>query len=529
MTDVGSSGSYRALKMGCLLAVGGALTVFVSRALRDHLWLDELLTLTLLQANSLPKLWSGIVLGIDGNPPIYLTLTWLLTHALPGSVSVVVALKLANVAVTVGAVGAVYRASLRMVSPLAAWVAAFLLVAVNDNVLFVALEMRTYATYFLFAALAVLFQQRLIDHRRQRDVVALALIFVALTLSHTFGIAYVCTVALASALSVWPSGWRQVKPIAIAVVPAFIVFACWLPFVMVQSEVGRPYLWFGTPNGSTLLQGLFSSPLAMWVSICELYALIGVGIWLAAKRRLDLSWMLRSDTWQPRRYGILLVLGLSGCLLTIWVVSVIWFPMFVPRYFTPQLIAGFALHAAVADMAIRFARARFAMGLPMLMVIVPTALLGAVLLTTEVRRETPCADSSGQPFERDFVHGDRPVVVDSPHIFMPRATYAAHGDVYRFPLDWYVVLNYRDRTRGNATDFNIFNNLKTWGGLASIQTTDDLIRAQVPFLAIEHSSRAWLYNLRKTRDVTAEQLAETASPGGGTCTLWNITSVQARS
>jgi hypothetical protein len=152
-----------------------------------------------------------------------------------------------------------------------------------------------------------------------------------------------------------------------------------------------------------------------------------------------------------------------------------------------------------------------------------------VLLSSDsARQQIACADSTGLPFERDFVHGDVPVVAESPHIFLPRATYAPRGEFYRFPLDWDVVMNYPDRTRGNATDFHIMQNLKAWAVNTAIMSTDDIIRTLPRFLAIEHSSRAWFHNLRNTRDVVADRLAEVTSPSGGTCTLWNVTRVTAR-
>ena len=73
------------------------------RSLSGPLWLDELLTLTLVRAGSLPKLWSGIIAGIDGNPPLYLTFAWLIIHAVPQALSPVAVLKLTNVIVTMAA------------------------------------------------------------------------------------------------------------------------------------------------------------------------------------------------------------------------------------------------------------------------------------------------------------------------------------------------------------------------------------------------------------------------------------------
>jgi hypothetical protein len=86
----------RPLKVACAMIACCTITVFAFRSLAGALCLDELLTMTLVQAGSLPKLWSGIVAGIDGNPPFYLTAAWLIVHAMPQVVSPVAVLKLTN-------------------------------------------------------------------------------------------------------------------------------------------------------------------------------------------------------------------------------------------------------------------------------------------------------------------------------------------------------------------------------------------------------------------------------------------------
>ena len=178
----------RSLKAACALLIGCAVAMFAIRALSDRLWSDELLTTTLLGARDLPKLWAGIVMGIDGNPPFYLTAAWLTTVALPQAMSLVVSLKLVNLVLTGVAVIALCHVGRRVISSEACWIGALLFVTLNDNVVRIAFELRTYALYFLMAALAVLLQQRLIERQRRGDVLGLAIVYVGLTLAHTLGL-----------------------------------------------------------------------------------------------------------------------------------------------------------------------------------------------------------------------------------------------------------------------------------------------------------------------------------------------------
>src|SRR3954453_19678361 len=112
----------RAFTVACALLAACALALIGHRALNDALWSDELLTTNLLDAASLPKLWTGIALGIDGNPPLYLTAAWLMIQPLPKLVSSVAALKLINLVMAAAGVIVLGRLARRLVSPAACWI-----------------------------------------------------------------------------------------------------------------------------------------------------------------------------------------------------------------------------------------------------------------------------------------------------------------------------------------------------------------------------------------------------------------------
>jgi len=527
MDESGTIRATRSLTAAGAFIAGCAIAAFVFRSLAGPLWMDELLTMSLLQADSLPKLWSGIISGIDGNPPLYLTVAWLIVHAIPQAISAAAVLKLVNVALTAAAIFALYRAGQRVASATACLIGVFLLATLNDNVTYVALELRTYALYFLMAALALLFQQRMIERRQTRDIAVLALIYAGLTLAHTFGIVYVACIAFAGWLSQLSDGRLRYKNFVAAVVPAIVVFAAWLPFFIRQSEVARPYSWVESPGLPDLLESLFASRLSMWIAVVELCCLASAAA-AGLRGGFQFRSALQDPRWQPIRYAVLVLIGVTGFTLAGWVLSVTLFPLFVPRYFTPQLMVGFALHVAFGEYLVRLARhhpqERVA-GLAVFAIVVAASLLNAsTLFQNSARGAAQCADSSGNLFENDFVRGDLPVITESPHIFLPRLAYARHPAAYRFALDWDVVLNYPRRARGNAVDFHIMQNLQTWAPMPSVMSTEDIVRNFPQFLAIEQSGRAWFHNLRATREVAAEKLTEVGGADGSqSCTLWKVT------
>ena len=518
------------LQAGALVVALAAVGLFAYHAVPSRLWLDELYTVTLLRADNLVKLWEGIVLGIDGNPPLYLTLAWLIARVVPGALSSVAVLKAVNLLVTAAALLALYRLGLRAASRSAAWIAVFVVAALNDNVLYVALELRAYALYFLLAALCALFQQRLIERGRKRDVAALAALHMALTLVHGFGILYVGCIALAGALSQRGRGLALTS--LAATLPAVAALACWMPFVIRQTQVVQPYGWITAPGLAELLQGLFASPLYLLVTVAEFSAVAAAAVLLIARMpRAERRSVLRDDGSQPARYLAWLTLGMLAITLALWLESVVLLPVFVPRYFTPWLIGGFVLALASAELLVRLVRRRAADRrlIEGAAIVVPPMVLVAMLTTADpVREQIPCIMPAGDFFETKFVDGQLPVVADSPHVWFPRVAYAPHAEAYRFPLDRDVVLKYPNWARGNAVDYNIMQRIGRWAGVPAIMTTDDIVKSAPQFLAIE-SGRAWFHHLRQTREVVAEKLAEVQDAAGqARCTLWKVTSVRAR-
>jgi hypothetical protein len=522
--------AQRVLVAASALLIAGVAIIFALRAVNDPLWSDELLTTHLLQAADLRKLWAGIALGIDGNPPLYLTAALLFVQMLPTFVSTVALLKLLNLAVTIAAVIALCRLGRRVVSSSACWIGALLFVTLNDNLVFVASELRTYALYVLIAALAMLFQQRLVERGRPRDIIILALAYVGLTLAHTFGIVYVGCIALAGWLS-RPRDKSLLRATVIAAVPAVGVLLAWSPFLLEQLEVAKPYGWMTSPGWPELAETLFASNIMLWISVLEMVCLTVAGAAWLKQGGVTPRALVADPRWQPARYVAFVLAFFTAFTFAAWLLSMVSFPIFVPRFFSPQLTVSFALHTAFAAWLLSQPRQRWAV-VTALCVVIGSLVLRNVLTHARnpVHGAPICADASGAFFEEPFVTGELPVITDTPHTFLPRAAYAVHPQAYRYPLDWDVVLNYPTRSRGNAVDYHIMQGLQTWQPLSQVMSTDDVVRAYPQFLVIETTPRAWFENLRATRKVEAEKLAQSrsADPGDVSCTLWKVTRVQDR-
>jgi hypothetical protein len=520
----------RFLTVVCALLAVCALAVMGHQSVNDLLGLDELFTTSLLSAATLPKLWKGIVVGLDGNPPLFMTAAWLIIQPLPKLVSSVATLKLVNLVAAAAGVVALGQLARRIVSPAATWIGALLFVTLSNGFVYDASVLRTYALYFLAAALAALCQQRLIERRRPSDIAWLALANVALAMSHTFGSAYVGIIALAGWLSRPRGDKTLLVPMVMAVAPAVLTVAAWSPFLMEQLQVANPYGWMVPPVLSELLDSVFGSVVMLWISIFEAGCLVAAGLSALKRDHARLRAVIHDPAAQPLRFVVLLLAGITGFTLLGWLISRTVFPLFVVRYFTPQLFAAYALHVAFGEWLLRH-RLRYRTAIVAICAVLMPLVMGNVALRAHnsVHGADPCVrPGGGRFFEENFVDGKLPVIVDSTHMFLPRLAFAAHSDVYRFALDWEVVLKYPNWLPDNASDFHLMQNLQTWRPEPQVVTTDDILKTYPQFLVI--AQRAWFFNLQTTHQVTAEKLAEVISSveGESSCTLWKVTRVGPR-
>jgi hypothetical protein len=516
-----------------------AVAFFVRRSFDAMLWLDELYTVSLMSAASLTDLWAAIVLGLDGNPPVYMTTAWLLVHAVPQSVSWTEALTWLNVAFTVASLVFLYRVSRRLVSAPASWMASFLFAVVNNGPIYLALELRTYALYFFTITASILWQLRVMENRRRADVLLLATLYCLLAQAHTFGIIYVLCISLSAYVSITHNGNRPTRLCLFPMVPAILVFACWLPFLLIQIEVAEPYGWIPRPGILELVKSAFPSAVSALIGLGEIACLAGFLPWyfrivrehsqMPLLRPLDVE---RSA--QSFRFVCVLLVSISLFAMFAWAVSRAFFPLFVARYFTPNLIISFALNAAVCEFLVEFFQTEIVRPIPpalvqMLALIPPTLLAVVFLYKIPVAPQIPCLDETGAFFEEPFVRHGIPIVVESPHVWFPRTYYSRYRSLYLFPLDWAVVLKFPTRAANNASDFNIMERFKLFARVSTILPTEEIVQKYPEFLVVNESGRAWYHNLTNVRLVSAIKLAETpADPEGRSCVLWHVQKVENR-
>ena len=218
-------------------------TVFIEQ----KVGIDDLFTIVLNDAPDLETLWRGIILGIDGNPPEYLSLVFVLTHFGTDAQGVII-LHIVNLALVSIALFALYRISRRFCSPEICLLAIVTTITFNDQLRIAAFGMRTYALYFSLDAISLWLLVRYVERETALNWVFLTLGLTALAMSHTLAIGYVMSIVVGYALAALARGQRRVAVVSLGcVVPAVVLLALWTPNLITQSEVGHPYGWIPPP------------------------------------------------------------------------------------------------------------------------------------------------------------------------------------------------------------------------------------------------------------------------------------------
>jgi hypothetical protein len=374
------------------------------------------------------------------------------------------------------------------------------------------------------------------ERPRNANFVFLAIFHCILVQAHTFGIVYVICIGLSGCLSTWRHEDSKAGSFLLSMVPAIVVFACWLPFLMMQLEVANPYGWIPRPGILELVKSTFLSPLSALIGLSETALIIGLLPSYLRRRaepsRMGLLWLAFDRAAQSYRFACMLLLSISLFAISAWAISRGIYPFFVARYFTPNLIISFALNVALCQLLIEFFKTELLRTLPRGIVrataIVPPTLVAALFLyRMPVHPEIPCLDETGAFFEDHLVRQSVPVVVESPHVWFPRSYYSHLPSLYHFPLDRDVVLNFPGQATNNAADFNIMQRFKVFAHVSTILSTEEIIRSYPQFYVVNETGRAWFHNLVNIKQVTADKLAETPlNAEGGRCILWHVKSVQ---
>lgn len=481
-----------------------------------RLWLDEFFTLTLMKASGLDHLWQGIIAGIDANPPLFIVSSWLITNFVFPDVAPELVLRAFGIAIVVSLQFVALNVMRRFIS-MPASVLAVMLMLVGPNMYSLALELRHYALFVFVTALSLWTMLNAVSSRQKWAGVVFAGALGVLALSHNFGIIY----ALSMAVSVFAIGLverdrKLLQRSAVACVIAIATFLVWLPALLSQAALADPYGWIQPPTRSELMSAFHLSKVAL-LSVATLPIL-----WMIAGVFRRPAFIIGEMDDRRREAFVLATCAVlvAGATVVVWLASKYLYPVFVDRYFSPNVLYSYG---AVAAACALFLRVPFLKVLPAwFLAIVMTVIVGAYYVG---KREAYihshfCMTDDGRNFaETPMVEPNIPIVAMSPQVWFPRRHYV--GPQYILALDWDVVKKYPTKSVNNAVDYNIMSRIREWGNVAGIKDTREILAEYPEFLVLEQDRYSWLTNLRAQHTLNGVLLGS-----AGECKLWKISVVR---
>lgn len=456
-----------------------------------YFWVDEILTATLVGDPSLPHMLRALADQVDTSPPLYYLLAWGWARVFGNEA---MSLRILSGSFAAAAFIILWRA-LRPYASLATRAAMISSALLLPNVvLFQVSEARSYGLMIALSALA-LYQ---LDHLARAEkpgwkaLAGVAIAQAALSLTHTFGLVYSGGALAALIVDDRLRGRRRLS-VYLAWMGGWTAFLAWLPALRWQMYVGVPRFPIPPATVGLLREGL-------WLGIRP-EAAVAVAVLLALAAMLAFR-STPSDVadghakWPASRPLVLAAVAWIGAALTIWIVSRVWRPLFLPRYVIP-LSLGYAVIGTLAvqclfDRGVAFARRRALdpdHGPPASSRLWPLAIIAVIALVEPVKRANDLPTSLRPGGDSLESIQDLPIATISTHTFLPRVHYAARPDRYAFILDWESAL--RPDSPVGPTEYKLMAAMARHYPERWVEDGEQFLATHPRFLVVDEAGLFW--------------------------------------
>jgi hypothetical protein len=481
----------------------------------------------LIKSASLPHLFSAILLGLDATPPLYTSYGWLMLHNVIPGWSPELLLRVTNAGLIVATIWILYLLVREFFDRTTALmtIGMFVLLELWD-LKSLTLEVRSYATLVFATTLAIYVSLRAITRPSRAIWVCASFAYCLLVSSHTFGIVYVVSIATCAIVaSLAEDEIRLARNSGLVVLPAVAMFIAWLPVLRYQAQLGN---WIPSPGFRVLFRSAYlptnSTLLLLTPSII---------VALIPRRRAVPSrkWPVLTQWWRTfnrmQNFVILLPLAFGVSTLAIWIFSRVLFPVFVPRYFVPNMLLHIIWLSCLVDFVFSYITLLTAKYVLVLAVAVLTG-----LSVTKARRwepgegatlywpfnadtRIPCFDASRNVYLEDPFKDGGPVVAVSDHIWLTRLNRLGKEDI--FPIDKRDLLNTGPDDRSFAFQDHLVSRFAEWLGVHTVMPTEKLLNEKQDFMVLDDQQGPWLKIIRRSHKLDLTLLAKMRG-----CRLWRV-------
>ncbi|HUJ09158.1 MAG TPA: glycosyltransferase family 39 protein [Verrucomicrobiae bacterium] len=483
-----SGGSSRRVYSQRFLLVSVSVVFLISCvwvSYKKPFWLDELNCFYLAQDPSFGHMIHALAGGADVVPPPYYVSLW--TWARVGGVSEV-SLRLHSwlwLSVAFALIWGVLRRRYGYWPASAGCLAAFCL---SRLVLYQNTEARFYGFFLAVVAFGIWVYDRVYESNRLRlgQMTLIALANALLILSHIYGGFYSGAILLAWMLAdFWQCRWR---PGAYAsVVIGWLAFLPWLPIFRHQAAIFGYESWIPVPSINDLLDSFthkVNLPLAL---------ILIIGFALLTRRRSTIE-SPRPESPPQEALFVLAVILIVFVPIVGWIFSRLVKSVFWDRYMIPSTL-GWAIVLTFVSERVGLgpdystAPSPRTLGLPLLL----ATFLAFPILYAWAHPTEPRPTAERLP----AALAGLPVVLDTPHAFLPRVHYLGTNSNYYFILDWEAATDPKSQ-RGASVNYKIIDLLHEYYSLPNAVSTQDFLSRYPRFLYFDQYVSAW-FDLRVRR------------------------------
>jgi hypothetical protein len=456
-------------------------------------------------------MFSAVLQGLDATPPLYTGYGWIMFHYVVPGASPELLLRITNGGLIGGTLWILYLLVRRYFGQMNALttIGAFILLELWA-LKFLTLEMRTYAALVFFTALAIYAGVRALDRPSWVRLSCTMLAYCLLASSHIFGIIYAVSIISCTIVAAAAEG-----NIALACysgltgVPAVVMFFLWVPVLHNQAQLGN---WIPRPDFRVLFDSTY--PPANRLLLLAVLLLVAV-LTLLWRRSQSHSGPTLTQWWQSmtrtQTFVLVLPVAFGTSTFAIWLLSRVVFPLFLHRYFFPNMILHTIWLSSLVDFVFSYlTSSKVKHGLALASAIL--AGLGIEYHKFGPEDRIPCFYPSRRAYLEDPFRDHGFIVALWVNPWLTRLNRPGEAIVY--PMD--------ERALRRNVPFDVFNyrfvsRFAEWSGVNAVMTTSELLDTKRGFMVLDDRRGSWLEYIKLTHKLKLTPLAETER-----CTLWKV-------
>jgi Dolichyl-phosphate-mannose-protein mannosyltransferase len=501
--------------------------LWLVNSVADPLWTDEAITIALVKSATLAHLFSGVLLGLDATPPLYTSYGWLMLHNVVPGWSPELLLRVTNAGLVGATIWILYLLARQFFDRITALmtIGMFVLLELWD-LKSLTLDVRSYATMVFATTLAIYVSLRAVSRPSWGSWLCTALAYSLLVTSHTFGIIYVVCIAICAIIAAFAEGdIGLTRNSGLVALPAIVMFVAWLPVLHYQAQLGD---WLPRPGVRVLLMSTFLPTDSALLLMVPLIVAALIVLW---RRTPDREGPMLTRWWQSlnrmQKFVILLPLLFGASTFAIWIFSRVIFPVFLVRYFVPNMVLHIIWLSCLTDFVFSYiTRSTTRCGLVLALAVLTGLIIigarrlepdegGALYWPLDTVTKIPCFDASRNVYLEDSFKDAGSIVALSLNIWFSRLHLLGNEDI--FPIDKGDLMNNGPNDRGFAFQDHFVSRFAEWLGVHTVMPTEKLLNEKQDFMVLDDQNGPWLKIIRRSHKLDLTLLAKMRG-----CRLWRV-------